>query len=49
MKRLIGTLVSTTALLVSATVIRAQDQLVPAGTLLQCTLDEPNFLRRLPQ
>jgi hypothetical protein len=43
MKRLIGTLVSTTALLVSATVIRAQDQLVPAGTLLQCTLDEPNF------
>jgi hypothetical protein len=43
MKRLIGILVSTTALLVSATVIRAQDQLVPAGTLLQCTLDEPNF------
>src|SRR5580658_4686920 len=43
MKRLIGTLVSATALLVSATVIRAQDQLVPAGTLLQCTLDEPNF------
>ncbi len=43
MKRLIGILVSTTALLVSATVIRAQDQLVPAGTLLQCTLNEPNF------
>src|SRR5271163_4279335 len=43
MKRLIGTLVSATALLVSATVIRAQDQLVPAGTLLQCTLNEPNF------
>jgi hypothetical protein len=43
MKRLIGTLVSGMALLVSATVIRAQDQLVPAGTLLQCTLDEPNF------
>jgi hypothetical protein len=43
MKRLIGSLVGTTALLVSATVIRAQDQLVPAGTLLQCTLDEPNF------
>jgi len=43
MKRLIGILVSTTALLVSATGIRAQDQLVPAGTLLQCTLDEPNF------
>jgi hypothetical protein len=43
MKRLIGLLVSATALLVSATGIRAQDQLVPAGTLLQCTLDEPNF------
>lgn len=43
MKRLIGSLVGATALLVSATVIRAQDQLVPAGTLLQCTLDEPNF------
>jgi len=43
MKRLIGILVSATALLVSATVIRAQDQLVPAGTLLQCTLNEPNF------
>src|SRR5271156_4159207 len=43
MKRLIGILVSTAALLVSATVIRGQDQLVPAGTLLQCTLDEPNF------
>ncbi len=43
MKRLIGILVSATALLVLATGIRAQDQLVPAGTLLQCTLDEPNF------
>jgi hypothetical protein len=43
MKRLIGSLVGAVALLVSATVIRAQDQLVPAGTLLQCTLDEPNF------
>jgi hypothetical protein len=43
MKRLIGSLVGATALLVSATVIRGQDQLVPAGTLLQCTLDEPNF------
>jgi hypothetical protein len=43
MKLLIGTLVGATTLLVSATVIRAQDQLVPAGTLLQCTLDEPNF------
>jgi hypothetical protein len=43
MTRLIGILVSATALLVSATAIRAQDQLVPAGTLLQCTLNEPNF------
>jgi hypothetical protein len=42
-QRLIGILVSATALLMSATGIRAQDQLVPAGTLLQCTLDEPNF------
>lgn len=43
MKRLIGILVSGAALLVLATGIRAQDQLVPAGTLLKCTLDEPNF------
>jgi hypothetical protein len=43
MKRLIGILVSATALLVSAMGIRAQDQLVPAGTLMQCTLNEPNF------
>jgi hypothetical protein len=43
MKRLIGTLVSAAALFVLAGGIRAQDQLVPAGTLLQCTLDEPNF------
>jgi hypothetical protein len=43
MKRLICILVGSAAILISATVIRAQDQLVPAGTLLQCTLDEPNF------
>ncbi len=43
MKRLIVSLVGAMALLVSAGGIRAQDQLVPAGTLLQCTLDEPNF------
>src|SRR5271168_1153154 len=43
MKRLIGVLVGTVALLVSAAGVRAQDQLVPAGTLLQCTLEEPNF------
>ena len=43
MKRLIGMWVSAMALLVLAPGIRAQDLLVPAGTLLQCTLDEPNF------
>ena len=43
MKRLIGSLMGAAALLVSAGVIQAQDQLVPAGTLLQCTLNEPNF------
>jgi len=43
MKQLIGMLVSVAALLLLAGGIRAQDQLVPAGTLLQCTLDEPNF------
>jgi hypothetical protein len=43
MKRLIGVLVSAAAVLVSAATARAQDVLVPAGTLLQCTMDEPNF------
>jgi len=43
MKKLIAILMGSAAILISATVIRAQDQLVPAGTLLQCTLDEPNF------
>jgi hypothetical protein len=43
MKRLIVSLVGAMALLVSATAVHAQDQLVPAGTLLQCTLNEPNF------
>jgi hypothetical protein len=43
MKRIIGILVSTLALLVLVPAIHAQDQLVPAGTLLQCTLNEPNF------
>ncbi|HKN23602.1 MAG TPA: hypothetical protein VJX72_02050 [Candidatus Acidoferrum sp.] len=43
MKRLIGMMVSAVALLVCATAVHAQDLLVPAGTLLQCTLDEPNF------
>jgi len=43
MKRLIVFLVSAAGVVVSAAGIRAQDLLVPAGTLLQCTLDEPNF------
>jgi len=43
MRRLIGVLVGAVVLLVLATGVHAQDQLVPAGTLLQCTLDEPNF------
>jgi hypothetical protein len=43
MKRLIVMLVSAVALLVLAEGVHAQDQLVPAGTLLQCTLNEPNF------
>jgi hypothetical protein len=43
MKRLIVSLVGAMALLASATGIHAQDQLVPAGTLLQCTMNEPNF------
>jgi hypothetical protein len=42
MKRLIGW-VSSAALLVCAPAVRGQELLVPAGTLLQCTLDEPNF------
>jgi hypothetical protein len=36
-------LVSAVALLVLVEGVHAQDQLVPAGTLLQCTLNEPNF------
>lgn len=43
MKRLIVTLVSAAGLLVSAAQLRGQDLLVPAGTLLQCTLNEPRF------
>lgn len=43
MKRLIAVLVSAVAILVCASVVHAQDLLVPAGTLLQCTLNEPNF------
>jgi hypothetical protein len=43
MKRLIVLLVSAVALLVCASRVQGQDLLVPAGTLLQCTMDEPNF------
>src|SRR5277367_6975701 len=43
MRRLIGMMVSAVALLVCTAGVHAQDLLVPAGTLLQCTLDEPNF------
>jgi hypothetical protein len=43
MKPLISVWVSALAMLVSAGGIRAQDLLVPAGTLMQCTMDEPNF------
>ena len=43
MKRLIAVLVCALVALVCAGAIQAQDLLVPAGTLLQCTLDEPNF------
>ena len=43
MRRLIGIMVSAAAVVVSASAVRAQDVLVPAGTLLQCTMDEPNF------
>jgi len=43
MKRLIAVLVCAVAGLVCVGAIHAQDLLVPAGTLLQCTLDEPNF------
>ena len=43
MKRLIVGLVSVTGLLVSAAQTRGQDLLVPAGTLLQCTMNEPSF------
>jgi len=43
MRRLIGIMVSAAAVVVSASAVHAQDLLVPAGTLLQCTMDEPNF------
>src|SRR5205807_8960932 len=43
MKRLIVSLVSAAASLVFAAHVRAQELLVPAGTLLECTMNEPKF------
>jgi hypothetical protein len=44
MRPFIATLISTVGILVSASGVSAQqDLLVPAGTLLQCTMNEPNF------
>lgn len=43
MRRLIMFMVCALALLVLAAGARGQDILVPAGTLLQCTMEEPNF------
>ncbi len=43
MKRLIAFLMGAVAVLVLVPGALGQDLLVPAGTLLQCTLEEPNF------
>jgi len=43
MKRLIVWMGAVVVLLVLAPGVLAQDLLVPAGTLLQCTMEEPNF------
>ena len=43
MKRLIVLMGALVVLLVLAPGVLAQDILVPAGTLLQCTMEEPNF------
>ena len=43
MRRSVGYLAVCTLLLGVSASTRAQDILVPAGTLLRCTLDEPNF------
>jgi len=43
MKRLLGVTVGAFALLALMPNARAQDVLVPAGTLIQCTMDEPNL------
>ncbi len=41
--KLIAILVSSVVALFLAGALQAQEILVPAGTLLQCTLNEPNF------
>jgi hypothetical protein len=43
MKRLIISLVSAAAPLVFAAQVQSQELLVPAGTILQCTMNEPKF------
>ena len=43
MRRSIGYLAVCTLLLGMSASAKAQDILVPAGTLLRCTMDEPNF------
>jgi hypothetical protein len=43
MKRLIAFLMGAAVLLLLAPGVLGQDILVPAGTLLQCTMEEPNF------
>jgi len=43
MRRLIVSLVSAAVIVLCAGSAHAQDLLVPAGMLLQCALDEPNF------
>jgi hypothetical protein len=35
-------LILSTVLLAIPTLLRAQDMIVPAGTILQCTMTEPN-------
>src|ERR1700682_6844477 len=43
MRRILLCLVSSVLFLCVQASIKAQDIVVPAGTLLRCTLDEPNF------
>jgi hypothetical protein len=43
MKRIFVTLLFLASLVVLSNTVQAQDTLIPAGTLIRCTLDEPNF------